>query len=241
MKLSEVDDQETYVYIRYLAALAGRFNVGDYIRLADWTYSNDEDDSDEMRWRPEQCLLGRHRSRIDYANDVKAMYTPIYKVIKADGAYIEVAKVHPTTKEVDIHDTQDVVGYGLRDTIENLTCDLDSDVEVDDVIQSLLDNYLKLDDCFADSIVMGTEYTPYADSLDVQALLKTVEDAKEKERKELLRRRALKGHETRRIRKERAVKQAAAQARSAARIAKAKKLAKAAPKMTTKKKVKKKK
>lgn len=221
MKLSEVDDQEAYIYIRYLAAIAGRFNVGDYIKTSDYQY---DDDLDKTMWRPNRLVLDRHYSRIDSSRNVDAWYTPIYKVVKADGAYIEACRVDPLTKEVDLDDTTDLVGYSLRDTIENIVCDIDSEEQDADIlIEVILNHYIKLDDSYADSLVMEIEYIPYADSLDVQALLKDVETARERERKELLRQRAIKGHATRRIRKERAIEQAAREARAIARLAKQRK------------------
>jgi hypothetical protein len=205
MKLSDVQDPESFLYAMALNVIASRYKVGDYVKLYEYEY----DDDDKRVWVPETKNIAAFRSRVNSDLDLNARIVPIYRVTLSTYGYIEVEPINPAPENELIctffnNMTQDVTGYNLRSTIEDLQCDMDDDEEFDcdAFINNIVDNMMKLDEDYTDSIIFETQYVPYSNAEDIQELVKKVYVAREQEQKELLRLRALKGHATRKRRKE---------------------------------------
>lgn len=227
MKLEDLQDAESYIYIRVLAKIANRFKEGDYITVSELDYP---DEGDRMIWSKEEYCIEGFRSRIDSNKNVNVFFTPIHKITKCVDGYIETETVNPLAgTEFESRyraGGSDITGYSLRSHIEDFICDLDTEIDPDIVIQFFADGYLKLDEDFADSIIFESPYTPYLNRNEIKEMMDKLEQAKELEQKELLRQRALRGHATRRARKELAAKQAKSDARKAAAILRAQKATK---------------
>jgi hypothetical protein len=209
MKLSEVHDPETFMYIKALHKVSSRFKVGDYVKLYEWEY----DDDDNMVWSPVTKTVAAFRSRIDHNKNVHADIAPIYKIIRSDCGYIEAEAVNPAPEDDHVSsffhdDVREVTGYHLRGLIEDYYCNIDDDeTDAETAVDAIVDKFIKLDEDYTDSIIFESLYKPYENSQDYKELIKKVHDAQELERKELLRLRALKGHATRRRKKEMAAKE----------------------------------
>lgn len=213
MNLSEFSDPEAFLYIKTLVALSNRFKVGDYVKLYQRDYN---DDDDKMIFVPEIKNIAAFRSQINQNINFNAEIEPIYKVVKSVDGYIEVQPVNPAPEDDLISSyfnedhRRDITGYHLRNVIEDLYCEIDDDseVDVDAFVNKIANNMIKLDEDYTDSIIFESTYVPYAGREDIRILVEKVMEAKEKERKELLRLRAYKGHATRRRRKEAAAAKA---------------------------------
>jgi hypothetical protein len=240
MKISELNNPQNYVYIRVLAGLSNRFKVGDYIKTYNFEYYNQDthEEYDKPKWMPNSCTIANFRSAFDSNKNFRVNATLIQKITMIKDGYIEAKTEAPCDESLSEHmyisdDVESLTGYNLSEEIDSHMEELSEDTEVDDIVSFFIDNYIRLDDDYADSIIMETPYTPYSNATELKEKIKQVADAYEKERKELLRQRALRGHETRRVRKAAAIKQAIREARAAA-YAKRKRLAK--KKTITKKK-----
>jgi hypothetical protein len=218
MLFSEVKNVQTFLYIKILAGLNGKFKVGDYIKQYGYQY----DDNDEERWGSEKQRLACFRSRIDQTRNVDVFYEPIYKITNINDGYMEVCGVNPFPNSSELpfynNENKDIMGCDLNEGIESYVGDHYRDGEVEKCIEHFLHNYIKLDEDYADSVIFESIYTPYNNSVELKEALQKVSDAEEFEKKELLRRRALKGHATRRIRAIRAATEAARAARAIARL-----------------------
>jgi hypothetical protein len=222
MLLEDVNNAQTYLYIKILTGLSGKFKVGDYIKKYGHQY-DDTGDDDVLRWGPEKQRLAAFRSRIDNNRNLNIFYVPVYKVTKLEDGYMEVVGVNPfpDNKELPFYanEHKDIMGHELTNEIENYLENLNyRDAVVEEAIEHFLGNYIKLDEDYADSIIFESVYTPYNNSIDLKESLQRIDDAEKSEEKELLRRRALKGHATRRIRALRAATEAARAARAVARL-----------------------
>jgi hypothetical protein len=240
MKINELNNAQNYVYIRVLAGLSNRFKVGDYIKTYSFEYYDHQthQEYDKPKWVPNSCCVASFRSAFDSNKNFRVDATLIQKITMIKDGYIEAKTEAPSDEAISEHmyideEVESLTGYNLSEQIDSYIEELSEETDVDEVVNFFMDNYIRLDDDYADSIIMETPYIPYSNATELKDKIKQVADATAKEQKELLRQRALRGHETRRVRKAAAIKQAVREARAAA-YAKRKRLAK--KKTVTKKK-----
>lgn len=203
MKLNEIEDQESFVYIKAVVALSNKFKVGDYVKS--YSFDNYDDEGEELsspRWSADQRNIGSFHSRIDSRNNFYVKSEIIYKITMISDGYIEAKEVKLQTDGTQHlyykDESSNLIGYSLKDEIENHLCDVDDDTDADDVVSFFVNNYIQLDEDYADSIIMESEYFPYSNSVDIKSQLLKVEALRLAEEKELLRRARVKGWETRR-------------------------------------------
>jgi hypothetical protein len=243
MKLSEIQDPESYLYIKAVVALSSKFKVGDYVKTFNFSeYDDNGDDFDTPKWVVEQRHIASFRSQIDSGKNhyVKA---PILKRITtiSDG-YIEAEEVKIDTSADDDcenyyydGDARTLTGYEMREEVDSFLGEFDyGEQDADEVVELFVNSYIQLDEEYADSIIMESEFIPYANSLDIKAEMLKVKALKAAEQQELLRRSRIRGWETRRANIARAKEEARRSARAVARAKKAA-LAKKAVKKTVKK------
>lgn len=231
MKESEVQDAEAYVYIKVIAALSKKFKVGDYVKTYGLHYN---DDRDKDVWGADKAYVGSFRSRIDHsgAKNFRVEYEMIKKITKVEGGYIEAESVPAFAFDKNFAEQWGLSDeaepycltghYNIRDEIENMMYENDDEnMDLDEMVEFLCENYIRLDEDYAESIMLESEYVPYASQISIKEDLARIQKLTEQETKELLRQRALRGHATRKANKLKAKKEAAAAKRLAAKAAKA--------------------
>src|SRR6478736_180214 len=97
MKLKEIEDPESYVYIKVLAGLANKFKPGDYVTRGSYDWNSE---ADRYEWSREEVYVdhfvpfserpnyNRYGSHRDTENAIQASFNPIFKVIAVDAGYI---------------------------------------------------------------------------------------------------------------------------------------------------------
>ena len=202
MLLEDINNVDTYLYLKVLAVLSSRFKVGDYIKLFETSYNED----DEIVWEKGEDQISAFRSRLSEYENVYARFQPIYKITRLEDGYMTVEKIIPAELPCEHHIDDgtdlDPMGSQLRSEIDTYLDSVDfTEVQANKAIDFFTNNYIKLDEDYADSIIFESIYEPYSSAIDIKEMVDRVELARLKEHKELLRRRALRGHETRRRRK----------------------------------------
>lgn len=213
MKLDELSNPVSYLTTKILAGISNKFKAGDYVRVShvDWR-------TDELKLVDNQESLYYFNSDVSDRNDFQVLYKPIYKINIAEAGYIEAKLVNlfdtlPEFKKYseDAFDEEDFqYSHALTgDLYDDITEFVDNNgralenMDPEEIVKQFVDTMIILDQDYADSVILDVEYIPYQSEVSaLREAFDKVEELKAEDAKELRRRAALRGHDTRRKKKE---------------------------------------
>lgn len=167
LRYCDIADPEEYVLMRVIMELSTKFKVGDYVRMNTFEYEY-EGDMDVVKITPHLRKLATVNSKYSYCTYDKNIYgDSLFKITSVSPGYVEAVSFSYNLKESKMQETTNADHLfsflDTRNSIDDLVGYMDYTDEIEPFIQKVIDNYLKIDEEYVESLLLDAPYIPGRD------------------------------------------------------------------------------